>query len=624
MQLQLKKIFFAIFRNILFWLLFFMFTRLLYLLFNIGYLRDIDLISILATFWHALPLDISTACYLMVFPVLIISVQSIFPSRWFDYILKGYTFICILIFCLIITAETAVYAEWKTKLHFKALLYLLHPAEIFRTAQTWQVIVLSLMILIQLFVIFWVYNRFFYKKFRKEDRNIWVSICFFILMPGLLFMGMRGGWQQIPINQSRSYFSKHSILNLASVNSGWNLLYSVHKNVTLMSNNPFQFYDPAEAMKTLKNIYLVEKDSTLQVLTTDRPNIVVFILEGWSADLIESQGGEKGITPFFHELGKEGILFTQVFSSGTRSQQGMSAIFGGFPSHPLTTITEQPEKCSKLPSLPRIIGDNGYFTSFYFGGDLTYGNIIGYLMQSGFDKIQDERDFPSSMPRGKLGIHDEFTFPYFASELGKQRQPFYANIFTTSTHSPYDMNMREAHKWPEFEKKYVNAAYYSDDCFRKFFADAQKEDWYRNTLFIFISDHGHSTYRNWDPYSADYNRIVFMMFGNVIKDNYIGMKIDKIGSQVDFAPTLLHQLNLSDTSFVWSKNLLNSFCPEFAYYSFEEGLGWVRPGARFIYDARLDKNHLLEIDSTANISPEQMIIEGKSYLQCVFQQYLDY
>jgi phosphoglycerol transferase MdoB-like AlkP superfamily enzyme len=115
-----------------------------------------------------------------------------------------------------------------------------------------------------------------------------------------------------------------------------------------------------------------------------------------------------------------------------------------------------------------------------------------------------------------------------------------------------------------------------------------------------------------------------MMCGDVISDHCKGLKIDKIGSQVDFASTLLNQLNFSDTSFFWSKNLLNAFCPEFAYYSFEEGLGWVRPGCRYIFDARLNKDNLLEIDSTANISREQMIIEGKSYLQCVFQQYLDF
>jgi phosphoglycerol transferase MdoB-like AlkP superfamily enzyme len=624
MKTQIKQILSAFFNNVFFWLLLFSFTRLLYLLFNTSYLKGIDITSILASFWHALPLDISTACYLMAIPFLLIFIQSIFPSKGFDYVFKGYTFTFILIFCLITTAEIAVFPEWQTKLHYKALLYLLHPDEIFRTAKTWQLIVMSMLIIIQVTAAFWVYNRFFFKKFKREDRRIFVSICFFVFMPGFLFLGMRGGAQQIPINQSRSYFSKHNILNLASVNSGWNLLHSVEQNLNLITENPFKYYDQTEALKTIKNLYSVKKDSTVKILKTDRPNIVVFILEGWSADLIESQGGEKGITPFFHDLEKEGVLFTHIYSSGTRSQQGMSAIFGGFPCHPIATITEQPEKCNKLPALPRIMNANGYYTSYFFGGDLTYGNIIGYLLLNGFDKIVDEKDFPSSLPRGKLGIHDENTLPYFMSELNKQKQPFFSNIFTVSTHSPYDMNMLEVHKWPEFEKDYVNAAYYSDNCFRKFFIDARKQSWYKNTLFVFISDHGHSTYRNWDPYSSDYNKIVFMMCGDVINDKCKGLKVDKIGSQVDFASTLLNQLNIKDTSFFWSKNLLNAYCPEFAYYSFEEGLGWVRPGARYIFDARWNKDNLLEIDSTSSISREQMIIEGKSYLQCVFQQYMDF
>jgi len=556
--------------------------------------------------------------------MIFISIQRLFSYKWIDYFFKGYTLLFILIFCVITSVEIGIYPEWKTKLHYKALLYLAHPSEIIKTAQTWQVIVLMLLIIGQTVGAFWVYNKYFFHKFKQENRQILVSLCFFLLMPGLVFMGMRGGLQQIPINQSRSYFSKHDILNLASVNSGWNLMHSIQQNANLISRNPFVYYSQAEALKTVKDLYTVKKDSTIRLLKTNRPNIVVFILEGWSADLIESLGGVKGITPFFHDLEKEGVLFTNIYSSGTRSQQGTSGIFGAFPSHPIATITEQPEKCIKLPALPRIIGSNGYYTSYYFGGDLTYGNLIGYLLLNGFDKITDEKDFPSSLPRGKLGIHDEFALPFFLSELNKQKQPFFSNIFTVSTHSPYDMNMQEVHKWPEFEKDYVNAAYYSDNCFKSFFTQARKQNWYKNTLFVFISDHGHSTYRNWDPYSSDYNKIVFMMCGDVISDNCRGMKINKIGSQVDFASTLLNQLNISDTAFFWSKNLLNVYCPEFAYYSFEEGLGWVRPGARYVFDARLNKDSFLEIDSTSHMTPQQMIKEGKSYLQCVFQQYMDY
>jgi len=625
MKTTLKQLITAFLKNILFWILLFAFTRLLYLLFNVAFLRDIDFVSIIAVFWHALPLDISTACYLMLIPVLLITIQSIYPMRWLDIVFKAYVFIFVFIFCSIITFEIGVYPEWKTKLHYKALLYLLHPGEILRTAQTWQLIVLFLLIVIQVGGAFIIYTRFFFMKFLKENRTIWLSLCFFILLPGFLFIGMRGGFQQIPINQSKSYFSKIDILNLAAVNSGWNLMHSIEQNANLITENPFKYFNQAEAKKTVRDLYKIEKDSTIQILKIQRPNIVVFILEGWSADLIESTGGEKGITPFFHEMEKQGVLFTNIYNSGDRSQQGMSAIFGGFPAHPITTITEQPEKCNKLPALPRIMSANGYYTSYYFGGDLTYGNIMSYLLQNGFDKIIDEKDFPSNLPRGRLGIHDGFSLPFFLSELNKQKQPFFSNIFTASTHSPYDMGIEESIQWPKYEKQYVNAAYYSDNSFRKFFEDAKKQSWYKNTLFVFISDHGHNTYRNWPPYSANYNKMVFMMCGDVIRDSCKGLKIDKIGAQVDYAATLLNQLHLNDTSFYWSKNLLNVYCPEFAYYPNEEGIGWIRPGAQYVFDTRFNRDILLEIDSAnKSISKEQMIKEGKSYLQCVFQQYMDY
>ncbi|MEI6123335.1 MAG: LTA synthase family protein [Bacteroidota bacterium] len=524
---------------------------------------------------------------------------------------------------MITVTEIAVYSEWKTKLHYKALLYILHPAEIVSTAQTWQLIVFGLFFIGQLLLIFWIYRKFVFKRISIQKRNYIFSAIFFLLTPILLFGGIRGGIQQIPINQSQSYFSKYEILNLTSVNSGWNLVSSIQQNFNLFNKNPYQYYELSEAKKIVKELYTIKNDSTIYILKNKRPNIVMFILEGWASSIIESQG-EKEITPFFHELEKNGVLFSNIYSSGTRSQEGMTAIFSGFPSQTITTITQQPEKYIKLASINKRIKEQGYYSSFYFGGQLIYGNIKGYLSFNEIDKIQEGIDFPSSIPRGKLGIHDEFTFPYFLSELNKQRQPFFSSIFTMSTHSPYDFKMKARISWPEYEKEYVNSAYYSDNCLKNFFLDARKQSWYNNTLFILISDHGHGSYPNYGFCSPEYHKIVFLMAGNVIKDEFKGLKIAKLGSQVDLSATLLGQLGLTYNEFEWSKNLLQPACPEFAFYAFDNAYGLVRPGAAFVFDARSNTNCLLRIDSTTTITESVLQKQARSYMQCVFQEYMDY
>ncbi len=619
-----KQILLPFFKQILFWFIVFGLTRIVFIFYNLNYLKGISFFELSGVFWYSLPLDLSTICYIMVVPFFMLVIRNFYFAKWLDELNKAYIFIVLFIVIIVTSVEAGIYEEWKTKLHYKALLYLANPGEIVASAQLWQIMAISILIVFQMALYYVIFIKVFFYRITSVKRNYIFSAIFIILTPGLLFGGMRGGIGQIPINQSKSFYSKYEILNWISVNSLWNLGNSIGNNYDLMKKNPFHYYNDDEACKTVDQLFENGNDSTEMILKTSKPNIVMFILEGWSADLIESQGGEKGITPFFHELEKNGILFTNIYTNGTRSQEGMSAIFSGFPAQPINTITQQPDKYHGLPSLPKNLKKSGYYSSFYFGGQLIYGNIKSYLVHMGFDTIVEDNDFPSSFPRGKLGIHDEYTFPYFLNELNEQKKPFFSSIFTISSHSPYDYGMQEVISWPQYEKKYVNAAFYVDQCLRNFFQQAQKQTWYDNTLFVLVSDHSHGTYRNHHFCSPDYHKIVMLLCGNVIKENFRGTQNTKIGSQTDLPAVLSAHLGLRYDEFTWSKNLMQPNCPEFAFYAYDGGFGWVRPGSYISYDTRTNTNSILQIDSTSKISETELLHQAKSYIQCSFQQYLDF
>jgi len=78
---------------------------------------------------------------------------------------------------------------------------------------------------------------------------------------------------------------------------------------------------------------------------------VLIILESWSADLVAALGGEQGITPNFDNLAKSGLLFTNCFASGDRSDQGMAALLSAYPAQPTTSIIKQPNKFQQLPCI---------------------------------------------------------------------------------------------------------------------------------------------------------------------------------------------------------------------------------------------------------------------------------
>ncbi len=620
----MKHIISSLLRQFLFWMLLFALSRLIFLVYNLNLLKVEGILfsEAIASFWHALHLDLATAAYFMMIPFVLLLIQSFYSPKWMNRINRVYVFTSLFLFCLLIVTELGIYPEWKTKMPFKAFTYLTNPTEVYDTISTGLFFTLLGLFIATLTLSYIAYSRLFYKDLVKIGRNYYFIACFAIITPVLLFIGARGGVQQIPINQSESYYSHHNILNLASVNSGFNLFISAIENYKNFGKNPYAYYSKEEVAKTIEQIRRTEKDSTTFVLTTNRPNIVLLILESWSADLIESLGGEAGITPEFHKLEKEGILFTSLWATGPRSEQAMSSIFGGFPAHPISSITVQPDKFSKLTTITHKLIDQGYSTSFYFGGQLIYGNIRGFILHNGFHRITELDNFgKEKVKMGKLGIHDEFMLARQLSDLNKEKQPFFSALFTLSSHSPYDQPMEEVLQWGDNERKYINSAYYTDRSLGDFIDNARKQPWFKNTLFIVVADHSHNSYRNWAFTTPLYHKIPLLFFGDVIKPEFKGTKNPKLSNQCDLASTLMHQLKIPAGEFHWSRNLFNPYSPEYAYYSFEEGVGWIRPSGHMVFDAAI--NHFSEM-SVPEKYRDSIVKEGKSYLQAVFEEYMSY
>ena len=619
----MKKLFLGFLRQLVFWILFFNITRLVFLVYYSGLLsvEGIRFTEVMGVFSHALKLDLATACYFMIFPFLLILLQSFWSPRWLNIINKVYSGFMIFVYSLSAAAEMGIYAEWKTKLTYKIIKYLSHPSEIYNSAETGTFFFLLLLFILMFSGGLFAYLRWFYRDMIREKLHFWQSLVFAVVLPPLLVIGLRGGVQQIPINQSQSYFSDHNILNLAAVNNAFNLYISIFENLGNMRENPFLFMDDSRAEAIMKDLYAVKKDTTISVLTTSRPNVVILIMESWSADLVSELGGEAGITPQFSKLAKEGILFNAIYASGSRSEQGMACIFGRFPAHPISSITVQPDKFVKLPSLVRELKKQNYSSAFYFGGQLIYGNIKSYIIFNGFDQIMEGENFPAPIPRGKLGIHDEFSLGYLVNDLHNFKQPFFASLFTVSTHSPWDQPFPKPLKWGGNEQEYINAAYYTDHCLLEFFTKARQKAWFPNTLFIIVADHSHNSYRNWHPESREYHKIPLLFYGEVIKPEFRGKTCLKLGNQHDIASTLLAQMGLPSAAFKYSKNLFNPYSGEFSYYSTEDGAGWIHDMNYYTFESHPPMRYWWN-SFTRGADSTVYINEAKAYLQTVFGEYM--
>jgi len=616
------RIYRSFFKQLLFWLLFFAIGRLVFISYYIGdiWASADSFTEILMTFQKGFKLDWATASYFMFIPFIIHLIQIFFSPPIINTITKVYHWILITLYSLLISSELGIYSEWKTKINYKALLYLQNPSEVINSAQTYEMIVLLILSVLLAGLGIWLYAKFFHTAIIRIQSHWLVSLSFFLLIPPILVIGARGGIQEIPINQSQSYFSKHAIINSAATNSVFNLYISFHENQKSLRENPFEEMSGAQAKGFVKQLYTIEKDTTIHVLKQEKPNVILIIMESWSADLIFTPEDKAVVTPNFRKMMSEGLYFDHIYATGPRSEQGMASIFSGFPATPISSITVQPDKYNNLPSMVKDLNEQDYTSFFYFAGQLIYGNIKSFIIFNQFDQIKEVYDFNTNLPQGKLGIHDEFSLHEMITDLETVKEPFFSSLFTISTHSPYDQPMDETIFWGGNNQQYLNGAYYTDYSIGKFIEEAKQQAWYDNTLFIFVADHSHNSYRKYPMQNPEYQKIPLLFYGNVIDSAWRGKTIDHLGVQTDIVSTLFHQLGLDATKYPWSKNLLNPFSPQFAYTSYEEGFGWKRPIGTVSYEKRFDRIHY----STAKGQvQDSLLTEGKAFLQVLFQEYKD-
>lgn len=617
---------FSLFKQYFFWLIVFALTRAVFYIYyyNLIIQDNIPFTDVIYSFWYAIPLDISTASYILLIPFLILVIQSVVFSRSLSKITFAYAALMIVVYVLITVGELGVYEEWKTKLQFKALNYLAHPDEIYNSAESSAFVTLTAILIAEIVFFIWFYRRFFFIKIIYPVRSIIFSSIFLIIGSGILFLGIRGGVSEIPITQSKSYFSKYNFINLGSINSGYSLLFSTIENYQFRNENPFNYYDQEVASERVSRLHSIDNDTTISILKTNRPNIVIILLESWSADLIESLDGEPGITPEFKNLEKEGLLFTNFYASGNRSEQAMTSIFAGFPSTPITAISHSLDKIAQLPSLTKLLIKNGYSTSFLFGGELMYGGISSFISINGFQDIREGKDFDGNIPRGKLGIPDEFMFKEQVNLVDSEQEPFFSVLFTLSTHSPYDQPMDDVINWAKSKNQngYLNSAYYTDKCLGEYFKEVKTKPWYSNTLFILVADHSHGTYKHWPVHNRNYRRVPMLFYGDVLKDEFKGAVFDKLSSQTDITTTLLAQLNIKSNDFAWSRDLFNPEISDFVFYESTDGVGWITPNGYFVYSNTI--NDFMELNINPPIYTDSIVKDGKSYLQVLFQEFMDY
>ena len=286
-----------------------------------------------------------------------------------------------------------------------------------------------------------------------------------------------------------------------------------------------------------------------KILKTDRPNVIIIIIESFSSDLLEF----PDIVPNLKKCAEEGLFFSNYHSVAGRSDKGISATLSGYPAHPGDAVIKNTVKIEKMPNIGKTFKNMGYYNSFYYGGNINFANMKSYSNISRFDRVITKKDFASEYCSAKWGVHDEYTFKKYYDDLKDLPTPFFNVFFTLSSHDPFDVPDHVI-KGNSVKNKFLNTALYTDKQLGIYMDRLRHSKFWDNSLVIITADHGSRFIKPYAETEIARYHIPMIWAGGAL--DHTGV-VSKYGSQTDLISTLLHQMDYPCDEFIFSKDLLS-------------------------------------------------------------------
>ena len=319
--------------------------------------------------------------------------------------------------------------------------------------------------------------------------------------------------------------------------------------------------------ETLRSIYTPEHRPSAEAGDTELTgrNVVIFVMESFSAEHsallcpeLYADKEQKGYTPFLDSLMRQSYTFHRMYSNGKRSIQALPAVWSSIPSFK-TPFVLMPQSMGATRALPAILKDKGYETMFFCGSDRGSMGFGAYARAVGIDDLRSREDYEAVHGKddfdGYWGIWDEEFMQYMGEVLSEARQPFFSTMFTLSSHHPFVVPERYAGRLPEGLTANHKCVAYVDGAFRRFFDRFGDEEWFRNTMFVFVADHVSS-----EKFSEEFRHSPddYRIFGFIYapESSLFGEHRTPV-SQIDLMPTLLGLLGNREPYFAFGRDIFN-------------------------------------------------------------------
>ncbi len=458
-------------------------------------------------------------------------------NRWIKYFYVGYASIFFTFFAFMELATIPFLDQYDLRPDTVFFEYLKYPVEVGSMLikdYPFTLIISNTLVAIIAYLFFKSSSKVF--DYARPNRW-WVKLLILPIFAALIFIGARSSFGHRPANISTASFSNNHLVNEITLNSPYSLLYALYR--LKHEGNSYKLYGKLPEKEVFQRVKKASRKKALfniqhSIKTKKKPNIVVILLESFGAEYSGVLGGLP-LTPHFDKLSSEGMLFTDLYATGTRSVRGIEALITGFPPTPGRSVVKLSKSRKNFFSIASLLKEQGYHTEFMYGGESNFDEMRAFFLGNGFDQIYDQGYWDSSITRGVWGIDDDSLFQEANKILRKHKKPFFSLIFSSSNHSPFDFPDGKVEYFNHPKGTHENATKFVDYAIGRYFAQAKKENYYKNTIFLVVADHNTRVFG--DGLVPIYK---FRISGLLMGPKIPKMHYNKVASHIDIMPTLLH------------------------------------------------------------------------------------
>lgn len=537
---------------------------------------DFSIFSLFRILFTGLFFDIGVISYfLLPYLLYLLVLPKKISGSLFDKIITHFAyFVGLTIFTFSFLAEFTFWDEFSSRFNFIAVDYLIYTFEVVQNIhQSYPLYILlpSVVLVVLFFLVLTAKQNIFKNTFNfsitfKQKLPITLIVVGISLFYTAFVTNNKSDWS---LNRYDNELSKSGIYSFFAafrnnelsypefyISQDLDLSFSELKRMIVAENETLSSSKPYSIKREVKNTGIEYK-----------PNVIFICIESFSADFMKRFGDEDGITPFLDSLSTKSIFFTNLFATGTRTVRGMEAISLSVPPSPGSSIVKRKKNNSDLFTIGSVFKQKNYKNVFFYGGDGYFDNMNQFFGGNGFDIVDRGRgyimgdSFKSKRTNinddevqfeNAWGICDEDIYNKVLKEADKDyanNQLFFNFVMTTSNHKPYS--------YPEgkidipSKRSRGGAVKYTDYAIYDFLEKAKKKPWYKNTVFVIMSDHCASSAGKQELDVAKYHIPAFIFNLPQIEPT----EMNQLCSQIDLFPTLFGYFNWSYTTQLFGRDV---------------------------------------------------------------------